>query len=109
MIVSAFGTLHAGFLTGPRIPFAMARDGNFFGFAKRIIVYLLFLHACIALAPSAWATWGRFVSTGTATGVGNPSCALVSTGCVACAVRNAQAAIMVNHFRGQRGASGQVW
>jgi APA family basic amino acid/polyamine antiporter len=36
MIVSAFGTLHAGFLTGPRIPYAMARDGNFFGFAKRI-------------------------------------------------------------------------
>jgi hypothetical protein len=67
---------------------------------KRIIVYLLFLHACIALAPSAWASWGRFVSTGTATGVGNPSCALVSTGHVACAVRNAQAAIMVNHFKG---------
>src|SRR5215469_2133706 len=36
MIVSAFGALHAGFLTGPRIPYAMARDGNFFGFAKRI-------------------------------------------------------------------------
>ena len=36
MIVSAFGTLHASFLTGPRVPYAMARDGNFFGFAKRI-------------------------------------------------------------------------
>jgi APA family basic amino acid/polyamine antiporter len=36
MIASAFGTLHATFLTGPRIPFAMARDGNFFAFAKRI-------------------------------------------------------------------------
>ena len=36
MIVSAFGSLHAGFLVGPRIPYAMARDGNFFGFAKRI-------------------------------------------------------------------------
>jgi APA family basic amino acid/polyamine antiporter len=36
MIVSAFGSLHAGFLTGPRIPYAMARNGNFFGFAKRI-------------------------------------------------------------------------
>lgn len=36
MIVSAFGSLHAGFLTGPRIPFAMARDGNFFRFAKYI-------------------------------------------------------------------------
>jgi APA family basic amino acid/polyamine antiporter len=36
MIVSAFGALHASFLTGPRIPFAMARDGHFFAFAKRI-------------------------------------------------------------------------
>jgi len=36
LIVSAFGTLHATFLTGPRIPYAMARDGNFFSFAKRI-------------------------------------------------------------------------
>lgn len=36
MIVSAFGSLHAGFLTGPRVPYAMARDGKFFGFAKRI-------------------------------------------------------------------------
>ena len=36
MIVSAFGALHANFLTGPRVPFAMARDGSFFAFAKRI-------------------------------------------------------------------------
>lgn len=36
MVVSAFGSLHAAFLTGPRVPYAMARDGNFFGFAKRI-------------------------------------------------------------------------
>ena len=36
MIVSAFGALHANFLTGPRVPFAMARDGRFFAFAKRI-------------------------------------------------------------------------
>ena len=36
LIVSAFGTLHATFLTGPRVPYAMARDGNFFSFAKRI-------------------------------------------------------------------------
>jgi APA family basic amino acid/polyamine antiporter len=36
MIVSAFGALHAAFLTGPRVPYAMARDGNFFGFAARI-------------------------------------------------------------------------
>ena len=36
MIISAFGSLHSGFLTGPRVPFAMARDGKFFSFAKRI-------------------------------------------------------------------------
>jgi basic amino acid/polyamine antiporter, APA family len=36
MIVSAFGAIHANFLTGPRVPFAMARDGYFFAFAKRI-------------------------------------------------------------------------
>ena len=36
MIISAFGALHASFLTGPRVPFAMARDGHFFAFARRI-------------------------------------------------------------------------
>ena len=36
MIVSAFGALHSGFLTNPRVPFAMARDGQFFRFAKRV-------------------------------------------------------------------------
>jgi len=36
MIVSAFGALHATFLSGPRIPFAMAHDGYFFAFTKRI-------------------------------------------------------------------------
>jgi len=30
MIVSAFGSLHAAFLTGPRVPYAMARGGSFF-------------------------------------------------------------------------------
>lgn len=36
MMVSAFGSLHAAFLTGPRVPYAMARDGSFFSFAKRV-------------------------------------------------------------------------
>jgi APA family basic amino acid/polyamine antiporter len=36
MIVSAFGALHANFLIGPRVPYAMARDRNFFAFAGRI-------------------------------------------------------------------------
>ena len=36
MIVSAFGSLHVNLLGGPRVPYAMARDGVFFGFAKRV-------------------------------------------------------------------------
>src|SRR5262249_13456053 len=36
MIISAFGALHANFLVGPRVPYAMARDGHFFAFARRI-------------------------------------------------------------------------
>jgi basic amino acid/polyamine antiporter, APA family len=36
MMVSAFGSLHAALLTAPRVPYAMALDGNFFSFAKRI-------------------------------------------------------------------------
>jgi APA family basic amino acid/polyamine antiporter len=36
MMISALGALHVGFLTGPRVPYAMARDGQFFSFAKRV-------------------------------------------------------------------------
>jgi APA family basic amino acid/polyamine antiporter len=36
MMLSAFGTLHASFLVSPRIPYAMAADGCFFSFARRI-------------------------------------------------------------------------
>jgi APA family basic amino acid/polyamine antiporter len=36
MIISAFGALHANFLVVTRVPFAMARDGRFFAFARRI-------------------------------------------------------------------------
>jgi APA family basic amino acid/polyamine antiporter len=36
MIVSAFGALHVNLLGGPRVPYAMARDGVFFSFAKRV-------------------------------------------------------------------------
>jgi basic amino acid/polyamine antiporter, APA family len=36
MMISAVGALHANFLTGPRVSYAMARDGRFFGFAERI-------------------------------------------------------------------------
>jgi len=36
MAISAIGALHVVVLTGARIPYAMARDGVFFHFAKRI-------------------------------------------------------------------------
>jgi APA family basic amino acid/polyamine antiporter len=36
MIVSALGALHANFLIGPRVAYAMSRDGNFFAFASHI-------------------------------------------------------------------------
>ncbi len=36
MMISALGALHVGFLTGPRVPYAMAREGQFFRFAGRI-------------------------------------------------------------------------
>jgi basic amino acid/polyamine antiporter, APA family len=36
MAVSALGALHVVIMTGARIPYAMARDGVFFQFAKRI-------------------------------------------------------------------------
>lgn len=67
---------------------------------KRIVVCLLLLPACLALAPAAWATWGSFVTTGAGTAIGTPSCAQVSTGQVACAVRSAKSTIMVNQFNG---------
>src|SRR5450755_568624 len=67
---------------------------------KRTVVSLLLLPLCLALSPSAWASWGSFVSTGAGTGIGTPSCAQVSTSHVACAVRSGKAAIMVNEFNG---------
>src|SRR6266704_402395 len=55
MIVSAFGALHASFLAGPRVPYAMARDGHFFAFAKRIHPVFhapsaaVFFQGCVAI------------------------------------------------------------
>lgn len=36
MMISALGALHVGFLSGPRVPYAMAREGQFFRFAGRL-------------------------------------------------------------------------
>jgi len=55
MIVSAFGALHANFLIGPRVPYAMARDSNFFAFASQIQPTFhspsgaLIFQACVAI------------------------------------------------------------
>ena len=62
MIISALGALHSNFLAYPRIPFAMARDGYFFAFAKRVQPLYrtpsgaIFFQACVAVL---------FVLTGT--------------------------------------------
>jgi len=54
MIISAFGALHANFLGGPRVPFAMAREGNFFSFAGHMHPLFhtpskaLIFHGCMA-------------------------------------------------------------
>lgn len=69
---------------------------------KAIAVRLTLLSVCLGLAQLSWASWGSFVSTGTATGFGNPSCALVSAGNVACAVRSGTSAVMVNEFNGTK-------
>jgi APA family basic amino acid/polyamine antiporter len=84
MMVSAFGTLHAGFLTGPRVPYAMARDGLFFDFAKRIQPTFhtpsgaVLFQACVAIllvltgtyqelySYSTFAVWTFFVLTAVA-------------------------------------------
>jgi hypothetical protein len=69
---------------------------------KKIAICLLSLSACLLMATAASATWGGFISTGNATGIGNPSCAPVSTGHVACAVRSDKSVIMVNEFSGTK-------
>jgi APA family basic amino acid/polyamine antiporter len=55
MIISALGALHSNFLAYPRVPFAMARDGYFFAFAKRVQPLYrtpsgaIFFQACVAV------------------------------------------------------------
>ena len=74
----------------------------------RLVRILLLSVAPLGLIPSAQAVWGGFVSTGAATGVGNPSCAFVSTDHVVCAVRTGKAAIMVNGFNGSTWAGWKI-
>lgn len=69
---------------------------------KIIALCLMLFSACLLMSPAAWGAWGSFITTGNATGIGNPSCALVSTGEVACAVRSGKSAIMTNEFNGTK-------
>ncbi len=72
---------------------------------KKITMYLV-LSSALLMTPAAWASWGTFISTGNANGIGSPSCAPASTGQVACAVRSSKSAMMVNTFNG---ASWGTW
>ena len=67
---------------------------------KRTLVCVLVLTLCPTLCSVAWASWGSFTSTGTATGIGAPSCAEVSANHVVCAVRSGMSTVMVNGFNG---------
>lgn len=66
---------------------------------KRCAMFLLLALACLLPATPSWATW-ELVSTGTTTGVGNPSCAAATTNLVACAVQSSKSVLMVNRFNG---------
>src|SRR2546425_8009773 len=67
---------------------------------SRFLQLFILCVVSLGMIPAASASWGAFVSTGTATGIGNPSCALVTTGHVVCAVRTGKAAIVVNELNG---------
>ncbi len=71
MAISALGALHVVTLTGARIPFAMARDGVFFQFARRIhpsfhtpsgaIVFLGIIASLLALTGTFEQLYSLFV------------------------------------------------
>jgi basic amino acid/polyamine antiporter, APA family len=71
MAISALGALHVVVLTGARIPYAMARDGVFFQFARRIhpsfrtpsgsLVFLGSLGALLALTGTYEELYSLFV------------------------------------------------
>jgi APA family basic amino acid/polyamine antiporter len=71
MAISALGALHVVILTGARIPYAMARDGVFFPFAKRVhptyrtpsgaLIFLGTLAALLALSGTYEELYSLFV------------------------------------------------
>lgn len=74
MAISALGALHVTVLTGARIPYAMARDGVFFPFAKRIhpsfrtpsgaLIFLGTVAALLALSGTYEELYSLFVFAG---------------------------------------------
>jgi hypothetical protein len=79
------------------------RFGSFLSFAQGagFLAVALF----VLLVPQSHASWSTVVSTGSATGVGVPSCAQVTSGNVVCAVRTINAAMMVNEYNGSAWSS----
>lgn len=71
MAISALGALHVVILTGARIPYAMARDGLFFSFAKHVhrshhtpsgsLIFLGSLAALLALSGTYEELYSLFV------------------------------------------------
>ncbi len=71
MAISALGALHVVVLTGARIPYAMARDGVFFPFAKRVnrsfhtpssaLIFLGAIAALLALSGTFEELYSLFV------------------------------------------------
>jgi basic amino acid/polyamine antiporter, APA family len=70
MMLSALGSLHVNFLARPRVLYAMARDGRFFTFVKRIQPTFrtpsgaLLLHGCLALVLVLTGTFEEIYSLG---------------------------------------------
>jgi len=66
---------------------------------KQITFFLILFFTSLLFTSPTWAVW-KIISAGTATGLGNPSCAPVSAGQVVCAVRSSASVLMVNKFNG---------
>jgi hypothetical protein len=69
---------------------------------------LLLFTSLLLLAPCSWASWSKPLSMGTATGIGNPSCATVSSEHLVCAVLSPKAAMIVKEYNGTSWGSPQT-
>lgn len=67
---------------------------------RRILIFVSLWIACVGFVPQVLASWSSFVATGSATGIGSPSCAVLSSGHVVCAELSGKATMMWNEFNG---------